>query len=236
MVKSILALVLLIPASQQPPTFAIGGTVKLEGPVSKPKINKALAADQACAACHEKIPFKDDLVVSEAGGVRWAFVYVKKGLEGKEFKPPATTVQLDQIGCLYTPHVVGIMVGQPLNIRNSDPMNHNVHALPFANKEFNFAQLPKTDRDVTFTVPEVMVKVKCDMHPWMGAWIGVVDHPFFAVTDADGKFEIKGLPAGTYTLGVWHEGLETLDDKNEIRIVVKEAVQVGFAMKQKKAS
>ncbi len=256
MVRAILALALLIPATpfdsglralaastplgtsqdqQEPQAFTVGGTVKLNGPVPKPKVNKALAGDQACANCHDKIPLKDDLVVSEAGGVRWAFVYVKKGLEGKEFKPPATAVKIDQVGCLYTPHMVGVMVGQPVNFMNSDPMNHNVHGLPFTNKEFNFAQLPKTDRDVKFTAPEVMVKVKCDIHPWMGVWIGVVDHPFYAVTDAEGKFEIKGLPQGAYTLGVWHEGLETLDATNEITIVVKAAVQVDVALKPKKA-
>src|SRR5690242_14594892 len=141
MFKTILALALLIPATQEPQTFTVSGTVKFDGPVPKSKPNKPLEGDPACTACHEKVPPKDDLVVAADGGVRWAFVTVKKGLEGKEFKPPAQPVLVDQVGCIYTPHVLGVMVGQPVTFRNSDKMMHNVNGTAaFANKGFNFAQ------------------------------------------------------------------------------------------------
>lgn len=212
MLKSLLGLFLLVPlAAQEPKSFTIQGTVKLDGPVPKPKINKQLAGDPACAGCHLETPAKDDLVVGPSGGVRWAFVYVKKGLEGKKFSPPEKPVLIDQAGCIYTPHMIGVMVGQTVNFRNSDKFLHNVHGLGFANKEFNFSQGPGAVNGIKFEFAEVMMKVKCDVHPWMGTWIGVLDHPYHAVTDADGKFEIKGLPPGTYTLGVWHEGLKKED-------------------------
>lgn len=227
MLKSLLGLVLLLPmAAQEPQSFTVQGTVKLDGPIPKPKLLKQLEGDPACTACHLKTPNRDDLVVSEAGGVRWAFVYVKKGLEGKTFTPPETPVLMDQVGCIYTPHMAGVMVGQKVTFRNSDKFNHNVHALPFTNKEFNFIQGGGTSANVTFPFVEVMVRVKCDLHPWMGTWIGVLDHPYFAVTDADGKYSIKGLPPGKYTLGVWHEGL-TKPDRD---IVVAGDMTENFAL------
>ena len=226
MFKTMMALALLLPmAPADEKTVTLSGTVKLNGPVPKPKVNKPLLADPACAACQKNgEPLKDNLVVDDSGGVRWAFVYVKKGLEGKTFDPPATAVQLDQVGCTYAPHVIGIMVGQPLTIRNSDPMAHNVHGLPFSNREFNKGQPPGSSDTMKFTTPEVAVKVKCDIHPWMGAWIGVVDHPFYAITDAAGKFEIKNLPPGKYTVGVWHEKLQAPDQEIE----VKEGTKLEF--------
>jgi plastocyanin len=247
MVKAILALALLFPATpfdsglpalaqdkQEPRTFTVSGTVKFDGAAPKPKANKLLEGDLPCASCHEKIPPKDDLVVAADGGVRWAFVYVKKGLEGREFKPPAEPVLVDQVGCIYTPHVAGVMTGQPVTFRNSDKMMHNVNGTAaFANKGFNKAQLPGTTDTYTFANPEVAIRIACNVHPFMAMHIAVLDHPFFAVTDADGKFEIKNLPPGTYTFRVWHEGLETTDKTNEVVVQVKAAAQVDLLMKKK---
>ena len=234
MVKVILALALLFPATQEPQTFTVGGTVKFDGPVPKPKANKMLEGDPPCASCHEKVPPKDDLVVAADGGVRWAFVYVKKGLEGKEFKPPAEPVLVDQVGCIYTPHVVGVMIGQPVTFRNSDKLMHNVNGTAaFANKGFNKAQLPGGTDTFTFANPEVAIRIACNVHPFMAMHIGVVDHPFFAVTDAAGKFEIKSLPPGTYTLRVWHEALQTTDKSNEIVLEVKGDAKAEFLMTKK---
>jgi len=119
---------------------------------------------------------------------------------------------LDQRGCKYMPHVFGAQVGQPVRIINSDGTLHNVHAVPKENTEFNFGQpLKGMESTQTFTKGEIMVPFRCDVHGWMSAYGGIVPHPFFAVTKNDGSFEIKGLPAGTYTIETWHErfGLQT---------------------------
>jgi plastocyanin len=231
MVKAILALALLIPAAQEPRTFTVSGTVKFDGPVPKPKPNMQLEGDPACAACHAVPPAKDDLVVSPAGGVRWALVYVKKGLEGKTFQPPAEPALVDQVGCIYTPHVIGVMAGQVVNFRNSDKVLHNVNgSAAFANKGFNFAQPPGTQNGVTFANPEsTPIRMACNVHPFMAMHVAVLDHPFFAVSDADGKFEIRNLPPGNYTLGVWHERLQ----KQDREIVVTGALTETFTLKEK---
>jgi plastocyanin len=136
------------------------------------------------------------------------FVYVKDGLGNYVFDAPTTPAQMDQKGCRYHPHVFGVRVGQPLEILNSDPTLHNVHAVPKNNKEFNTGQpMQGMKSTYTFTAAEVMVPFKCDVHGWMNAYVGVMTHPFFAVTGPDGKFEIKGVPPGTYTVEAWHERL-----------------------------
>jgi hypothetical protein len=136
-------------------------------------------------------------------------VYVKTGLEGRTFPVPATAAVLDQKGCMYTPRVLGVMTNQKIRILNSDPTLHNVHALP-KKGEFNVG-MPRAGMEIekSFTDPEVMVHVKCDVHPWMSGWIGVLPHPFFAVSAADGSWSIPDLPAGTYTIEAWHEKLGT---------------------------
>ena len=147
-------------------------------------------------------------VVSPDGAVKNVFVYVKSGLEGKTFDVPKEPVTIDQTGCHYVPHVFGMMAKQPLKIVNSDDTLHNIHAMPQVdgNKEFNTGQPNKgmtTTR--TFAVPEVMVHFKCDVHPWMSAYAGVLNHPFYSVTSEDGTFSLKGLPAGEYEVAAWHE-------------------------------
>jgi plastocyanin len=146
-------------------------------------------------------------------------VYVKKGAEGKKPTEAPAQAVINQVGCHYEPHVLGIVVGQELLIKNSDDLLHNIHALPFSNKEFNFGQPTKgLEEKKTFTTQEVMVKVKCDVHPWMSAWIGVVDHGFYAVTGADGKYAIPGgLPDGKYTVEVWHEGYKSVTSEVEVK-------------------
>jgi hypothetical protein len=217
MVKILLGVLLLLPVAAGEETFTVSGTVKFDGPVPIAKLNKKLEDDQPCCALHEKTPPLDTLVVDAAGGVRWSFVYVKKGLEGKTFEPPKDPAMIDQKGCIYAPHMVGIVTGQLLNFHNADPLLHNVHPIPFANKERNLGQVQGAVSGVKFTQAEVPIKVKCDIHPWMAAYVCVVDHPYFAVTDAAGKFEIKGLPSGTYTLGVWHESLKFADQQISVK-------------------
>lgn len=168
-----------------------------------------MVADPRCAALHAEPPLSEEIVVGSDFGLRWAFVYVKEG--ARATPAPETPVALTQAGCLYRPRVLGLQVGQPLLVINDDPLLHNIHVLPFANRGFNFGQPTKGLEDRrTFSAPEVMVKVKCDVHPWMAAWIGVLDHPFFAVTDAEGAYALPELPAGQYTLEVWHEAYRTV--------------------------
>jgi plastocyanin len=134
------------------------------------------------------------------------FVYVKSGLAGKTFDTPKEPIVIDQKGCHYVPHVFGMMAKQPLKIVNSDDTLHNIHAQPSKSKEFNIGQPNKgMETTRTFASPEVMVHFKCDVHPWMSAYVGVLDHPFYSVSGEDGTFSIKGLPAGEYEIVAWHE-------------------------------
>jgi hypothetical protein len=151
----------------------------------------------------------DALLVGADGGVGNVFVYLKEGVSGT-YPPPEDAVMLDQVGCRYIPHVFGVQVGQPLHITNSDPAVHNVNAVARTNRGFNLIQQPDSSSSTRqFEAPEVMVPIRCDVHPWMNAWAGVVAHPFFAVTGEDGTFQIGRLPAGTYTIEAWHEHLRT---------------------------
>jgi hypothetical protein len=197
---------------------SISGQVKVKGDVKKRKKIK-MDADPKCAAMHAEPPMMEDIVVDGEGNVQWAFVYVKKGAEGKKPTDAQPGAVINQVGCHYEPHVLGVVVGQDLTIRNSDDLLHNIHALPFSNKEFNFGQPTKgLEEKKSFTTQEVMVKVKCDVHPWMSAWIGVLDHGFFAVTGPDGKYAIPGgLPDGKYTVEVWHEGYKSVSADVDVK-------------------
>lgn len=191
----------------------ISGRALFSGPVPEPqKID--MKADPACAKLHSKPVFSGDAAVGKDGALKNVFVYVKKGLEGKTFDPPQTPVQLVQEGCLYTPRVFGLQTGQPLQMTNKDKTLHNVRASAKTQKDFNLG-MPMQGMTVKkqFAKPEVMVPFKCDVHPWMKAYAGVLAHPFFAVTDETGAFKISGLPAGEYTLEAWHEkfGTRTLN-------------------------
>lgn len=190
----------------------VSGKVNFKGTVPPPAKIK-MNADPKCVRLHGgKEMVSDQVVVNSNNTLRWVFVYVKKGLTGKKFDTPAPA-KLDQKGCMYDPHVFGVMVNQPIEIVNSDPTLHNVHALSKNSAQFNIAQ-PKQGMKTTrsFTKPEIMVKIKCEVHTWMASYVGVLDHPFFAVTDDKGSFEIKGLPAGDYELEAWHEkyGTQTM--------------------------
>ncbi len=188
---------------------SITGTVKFDGKAPNFKaIN--MDADPICSAAYKDAVYPQTLVLGDDNTMGNVFVYVKSGLTKNDYPAPAETVVIDQKGCNYDPHVVGVMVGQKVKFLNPDGTLHNVHIMSKVNDEMNLA-MPKfrTELEKTFEKAEFMFPVKCDVHPWMTSWMAVMSNPFFTVTKADGKFEIKNLPAGTYEIEAWHEKLGT---------------------------
>jgi plastocyanin len=185
----------------------ISGTIRF-AKKAPPRIDIDMAQDAACSLSTDA-NYSEQYVVKD-GRLQNVFVHVKDGLGNKIYPAPSTPIVLDQKGCRYTPHVIGVQVGQPVEFTNSDPTIHNIHttAETPANPEIDFSQPPKggtTQR--VFAKPELMIPVRCNYHPWMNAFINVSPNPFFAVTGENGHFEIRGLPPGTYTVVANHEVL-----------------------------
>lgn len=207
----------------------VTGKISFEGePPARTPVR--MAADPNCTPS-EAQALSETTIVGPDGGLQNVFIHIKDGLGDRVYETPTTPIMLDQVGCRYEPHVFGVFVGQPIEIHNSDPTLHNVHAIPKANDEFNFGQQPKTPPVTrTFDEPEIGVSFRCDVHGWMRSYANVVTHPFFAVTKEDGMFEIKGLPPGTYTIEAWHERLGTQTQQ----ITISEdapAVMAAFSFK-----
>lgn len=202
------------------------GTAVLEGAAPEPKAIQ-MGADPVCAKLHTS-PVKTEFVVTNADGtLANVFVYVKDGLGQRKFPTPTEAATLDQQGCIYHPHVFGIMVGQDLEIMNSDDTLHNIHAMPEKNPQFNIGQPVKgltTKRK--FETVEVMVPFKCDVHKWMNSYAGVLDHPYFSVTGETGAFEIGNLPPGDYVVEAWHETLGT--QTQNVTVGEKETKEITF--------
>jgi plastocyanin len=202
------------PATPDPSTGATGtssisGTVRFEGAV--PKLRPVrMDGDPACAKKHTEDVMPEVLVLGEDKALANVLVYVTGGPTGGSYAVPSEAVVLDQTGCRYSPHVVSLQTGQPFKILNSDGLLHNVHGLPKINTPFNQAMpAAVTESNYVFDKEEVF-KVKCDVHPWMGAWVGVFTHPFHGVTGTGGRFSLEGLPQGTYDIEALHERLGTL--------------------------
>ena len=188
---------------------SISGKIRYKGPLPARKPID-MSNEPACVEAHKDKAYDESLVVSRAGDLANAFIFVKSGLEGKQFAAPPTPVVIDQKGCWFHPRVIGIQVGQTLEITNDDPVTHNIHPMAEVNREWNHSQGagdPPMNR--RFIHPETMIPVKCNIHGWMHAWIGVVDNPYFAVSNEDGTYTIANLPPGTYTIAVWQEMLGT---------------------------
>jgi hypothetical protein len=173
--------------------------------------------DPACAKLHQSAVFDETVTVNGNGTLANVFVYIKQGLEDKKFEPPADSEMpavMDQKGCWFSPRVLGIQVGQVFKVTNSDPLTHNIHPLPKVNRDWNQSQSPGANPLTRrFTQPEVMIRVKCNIHSWMHAWIGAVDHPYFAVTGSDGSFQLRDVPPGMYTIEAWQEELGRQDQQ-----------------------
>ena len=208
---------------------SIKGVVTFRGK-TRPLKPIDMSEDPACEQAHHGKVYDESLVTNRNGTLGNVFVYVKSGLEGKTFQAPTAPVTIDQKGCWFHPRVMGIETGQTLQVTNSDPVTHNIHPLAQINREWNHSQGagdPPLSR--RFIKPEVIIRVKCNIHSWMHAFIGVLDHPYFAVTGATGTFEIKNLPPGKYVLEAWHETLGVQDQN--IEVPASTAVQTNFSFK-----
>jgi plastocyanin len=202
----------------------VSGTVKFDG--TAPKAQKIdMSQDPACKGANEAENF-----VVASGDLANVFVYVKDGLGGRTFDVPKDAVVLDQSGCKYHPHVLGVMAGQTVQIKNDDPTTHNIHPTPKDNREWNESQPPSAAPiEKNFAREEIMLPVKCNQHPWMKMYISVVKSPFYAVTDKSGKYEIKGLPPGDYTIAFVHEKLGEQDQK--VTVAPKDSKTVDTTFK-----
>lgn len=211
------------------PTTAgsIAGSIVLQGtPPASETID--MTSDPYCQGQGRAVTA--DYLVGNDGTLQNVFIYVKDGLGNLKFPTPASPAVLDQKGCVYAPRVLGLQVGQTLEIRNSDSTLHNMHATPENNQEFNKAlSLQGLNHTHTFSTAEVMVPFKCDVHRWMRAYVGVLEHPFYAVSGAGGAFTLNGLPPGTYTIEAWHEKLGT--QTQSVTIGPSEAKDVSFTFK-----
>jgi plastocyanin len=204
----------------------ITGTVVYEGKVPNLK-PLSVAAEPICAKKHATVP-NEALVLGPSNAMANILVRVVSGLPaGKTWPAPKEPVVMDQQGCQYVPHVMGIMVGQPFKVLNSDGVLHNVHALPNVNRPFNMAMPPtRKEAQETFGKEEGVFMIKCDVHPWMHSYMAVLSHPFFAVTKTDGKFTIANLPPGTYEIEAWHEKLGT--KKATVTVGASDTKQASF--------
>lgn len=205
----------------------ITGLVKLEGtPPAMPPI--PMGADPSCTAAHPTPVTAEDVIVGPDGSLANVFVYVKD--YNGPAPAPSGPALLDQEGCQYKPHVSGVQVGQTLNIKNSDPTLHNVHATPTINKEFNIGQpVQGMVTEKVFDKPEVMVRFKCDVHGWMNSYVGVLPHPYFGTSSTAGAFTIANLPPGTYTIEAWHEKFGT--QQQQVTVAAKESKPITFTFK-----
>jgi hypothetical protein len=207
----------------------VKGRIDFEGTWPKGDAIK-MDADPVCKQLHGAPVFSEEVVVNDNGTLRWVMVYVKDGLGSRTYPTPTDSVTIDQHGCTYDPHMISMMANQPLKILNSDPTLHNIHAMPTVNAGFNLGMPTKGMKQTkTFKEPEMPIHIKCDVHKWMSSYVGVFSHPFHDVVGEDGTFEIKGLPAGTYTIEAWHEkfGAQTAS----VTVGASETKEVSFLYK-----
>jgi plastocyanin len=208
---------------------SLSGQVKFEG--TPPKTSRIdMSADPFCVKAHSTPATTDEIVVDENGGLENVVVYVSDGLGTQAFQPPDRPAVFEQKGCQYEPHVLAMQARQKLDIVNSDETTHNIHPTPSNNREWNMTQPHGVPLEQTFAREEVAIPVKCNVHPWMKGYIAVLKHPFFAVTDKNGGFELKDLPPGTYTITAWQEKLGTQNQK--VTVGASEQKTISFTFKQ----
>jgi hypothetical protein len=189
-----------------------------------------MSAEPSCQAAHRSPMIPPQVVADASGDLANVIVYVKTGASEYVFRPPSVPAKLHQTGCLYEPRVLGVMTGQKLDVLNEDQATHNVFVMSKANSPSNRSEIPGSPAiEETFIVPELAIPVKCNVHPWMKAYLFVFDHPFYAVTSRDGKFALNGLPPGTYTIGAWQELYGT--QEQTVTIEPKQSANLNFSFK-----
>lgn len=192
-----------------------------------------VSEESVCAEKHTEGPVTSERVVVGAdGGLAHVFVYVKEGLSGHTFPTPPAAV-IDQSGCVYIPHVLGLQVGQTMTIRNSDGILHNINASPTENRPFNVSQPVVMDTDRTFSTAEVMVPLRCDVHGWMSAYVGVLPHPYHSVSGTGGAFSLEGLPPGDYVIEAWHEAYGVLTQS--VTVATGQTAEITFEFNEQMA-
>ncbi len=216
----------LAPSVDAPTAASITGTVIFEG--TPPALRPIdMSASSACVKANPTPVVPPDVVTGANGALANAVVYVKSGLGNYRYPTPQTPVVLDQKNCMYTPHVLAVMVGQPFSVANGDPTMHNVHVMARHNRQWSSSQpVGSAPLKSTFERPEFAIPVLCNIHPWMRAYVFAFDQPYFAVTATDGAFAIKNLPPGTYTIEAWHEPHETID--RTVTVAPKESKTITF--------
>lgn len=227
LLSALSALMVLSWAADAP--SSVKGTVKFEG--TAPKSTRIdMSQDPLCAKAHPTPATTEEVVVGSGGGLENVVVYVSDGLTTHNFQPPQQPAVLEQKGCQYKPHVLALQANQKLDVVNADETTHNIHPTPNNNREWNMTQPHGMPLEQTFAREEVAIPVKCNVHPWMKGYIAVFKHPYFAVTDKNGSFELKDLPPGTYTITAWQEKLGTQVQK--VTVGTGETKAMEFTFKQ----
>jgi hypothetical protein len=206
---------------------SVQGMVMFEGTVPPP-VPIDMESEPQCREQYDEPPTREDVRVRD-GHLADVFIYVKEGLEDMAFPVPSEAVVVDQVGCRYVPRVAGAMVNQTVTLRNSDGLMHNINATPQANRGFNISQPINMDTDRTFPLPEVMVPLRCNVHGWMGAYVGVLSHPYHAVTGDSGTFSLDRLPPGEYLIEAWHPNLGTQEQR--VTVATGETASVSFTFR-----
>jgi len=212
----------------------ITGRVRFQGKKWEPRLLDLTTQDGFCIQAHgDSGLYSEDFLVGPEDGLANVIVYVKQGVSGGRWDPPAEPLVLDQVGCQYVPHVAVVQIGQPLLVKSSDNITHNVHGAAGANPEFNHAMAGVGELPTKlFKKPEVAKRIYCDVHGWMISWLGILPHPFHAVTAADGTFTIENVPPGTYELAFWHERRELGEKSVDVTVEPGATAEVEFTFER----